>query len=448
MNIVVLGAGTVGTSIADLLCQHRHNVIVVDHDGENIAGINERLDVRAIHGSASQSSVLFQAGVASADLCLAVTGNDEVNLIAASLAKAMGAIRTVARVYAPVYNNLSTFDYQRHFHIDRLLSLEHLSAMEIAHNIRHPGSVAMEHFARGELEVDEIEVTEKVPTLGMPIKSLGLPPGVRIASITRNNRTSLALAEDELEVGDRITLIGTGDDIDDVKEMFQKGSPAKLGVVIAGGGETGYHLAQSLESSRCGVVLLDANIERCNFLSESLPGVTVVHTDATQRAHLEEERVGRADVFVACMADDEDNIMACVTAREIGAKTINAVVERPDYAEVVGKLGIDRAVSPREVMARQVLSFLFRGPVISRTAIGGGDLNVLELAVRENSACTQHVLANLKLPEQCLIAVIVHDDYVRVPGADDRLQPGDTVVALIDDSAIEETVAMFESGAH
>ena len=146
------------------------------------------------------------------------------------------------------------------------------------------------------------------------------------------------------------------------------------------------------------------------------------------------------------MADDEDNIMACVTAREIGAKTINAVVERPDYAEVVGKLGIDRAVSPREVMARQVLSLLFRGPVISRTAIGGGDLNVIELVVRENSACTQHVLANLKLPEQCLIAVIVHDDYVRVPGADDRLEPGDTVVALIDDSAIEETVAMFESG--
>lgn len=444
MNIVVLGAGTVGTSIADLLCQHRHNVIVVDNMAENIAAINDRLDVRAIHGSASQSSVLFQAGVSSADLCLAVTGNDEVNLIAASLAKAMGAARSVARVYAPIYNDLSTFDYQRHFNIDRLLSLEHLSAMELAHDIRHPGSVAMEYFAQGELEVDEIEVSEKSSTVGKPIKSLGLPPGVRIASITRRGRTSLALAEDELAVGDRITLIGTGDDIENVKESFQKGSPAKLGVVIAGGGETGYHLAQSLESSRCGVVLLDANLDRCNFLSENLKSVTVVHTDATQRAHLEEERVGRADVFVACMADDEDNIMACVTAREIGAKTIMSIVERPDYAEVVGKLGIDRAVSPREVMARQVLSLLFRGPIISRTAIGGGDLNVLEIVVRPNAPCTEHVLANLKLPEQCLIAVIVHDDYIRVPGADDFLKPGDTVVALIDDSAIEDTVAMFD----
>ena len=192
-------------------------------------------------------------------------------------------------------------------------------------------------------------------------------------------------------------------------------------------------------------MLLDADRERCGFLSENLKSVTVVHTDATQRANLEEERVGRADVFVACMADDEDNIMACVTAREIGAQSIMAVVERPDYAEVVGKLGIDRAVSPREVMARQVLSLLYRGPIISRTTLCSGGLNVLELLVREGAPCTEHVLANLQLPEQCLIAVIVHEDYVRVPGADDILKPEDTVVALIDDSAIEETVDMFDT---
>ena len=447
MNIVILGAGTVGTSIADLLCQHRHNVTVVDDMSERVSAINDRLDVRGIHGSASQSSILFQAGVSSADLCLAVTGNDEVNLIAASMAKAMGAARTVARVYAPIYNDFSTFDYQRHFRIDRLLSLEHLSAMELAHDIRHPGTVAMEHFARGELEVDEIEVGEKTGTAGKSIKDLGLPPGVRIASITRAGRTSLALADDTLDVGDRITLIGNGDEIDDVKELFQKGSPTKLGVVIAGGGETGYHLAKSLQGGRVGVVLLDADRDRCDFLSENLSSVTVVHTDATQRSHLEEERVGRADVFVACMADDEDNIMACVTAREIGTQSIMAVVERPDYAEVVGKLGIDHAVSPREVMARQVLSLLFRGPIISRTSIGSGGLNVVELLVREGAPCTEHVLANLQLPEKCLIAVIVHEDYVLVPGADDRLKPDDTVVALIDDSAIEETVAMFNTSS-
>ena len=141
MRILTLGGGTVGTWIADLLCRNRHSVTVVDIDPVHTRRINDELDVRAITGSASQSSVLFQAGVMSVDLCLAVTGNDEVNLVGASMAKAMGARRSIARVYAPVFRDLSTFDYQRHFGIDRLLSLEHLSATELARNIRNPGSV-------------------------------------------------------------------------------------------------------------------------------------------------------------------------------------------------------------------------------------------------------------------------------------------------------------------
>ena len=151
MRILTLGAGTVGTWIADLLCRYRHDVTVVDTDPENVRRINNDLDVRAIQGSASQSSVLFQAGVMGCDICLAVTGIDEVNLVAASMAKAMGVKRSVARVYAPVFRDLSTFDYQRHFGIDRLLSLEHLTAMELARAIRNPESITLEHFARGQL---------------------------------------------------------------------------------------------------------------------------------------------------------------------------------------------------------------------------------------------------------------------------------------------------------
>ena len=127
MNIIILGAGTVGTSIADRLCQLEHSVTVVDIDPEMVGVINESFDVRAIVGSASQSSVLFQAGISTADICLAVTGKDEINIVAASMAKAMGVRRSIARVYSPVFRDLSTFDYQRHFGIDRMLSLEHLT---------------------------------------------------------------------------------------------------------------------------------------------------------------------------------------------------------------------------------------------------------------------------------------------------------------------------------
>ena len=189
MRIVVLGAGTVGHSIASLLCLHRHSVTVVDIDVEHIRHVNETLDVRAITGSASQSSVLFQANVGSADLVLAVTGNDEVNIVAGSIAKAMGAKRAVARVYAPVFRDLSTFDYQRHFGIDRLLSLEHLTAVEVARELRHSGSVAVENLARGELEVHELIVAENKAGVGQLLKDLRLPSGVRVGSINRDGTT-------------------------------------------------------------------------------------------------------------------------------------------------------------------------------------------------------------------------------------------------------------------
>jgi len=445
MRIVVLGAGTVGDSVASLLCLPRHSVTVVDVDGDHVRHLNETLDVRGITGSASQSSVLFQAGVGSADLCLAITGDDEVNIVAASMSKAMGARRTIARVYAPVFRDLSTFDYQRHFGIDRLLSLEHLSALELARGIRHPGSVAVENLARGELEVHEVAVTANEKGVGKLLKDLRLPAEVRMGSITRDGKTWIAGAEDKIEISDRLTIIGMQSKIDEVKSLFCSEGNAKLGIVIAGGGETGYHLASILEGPRFGVVLMERDRERCDFLASHLKHTVVVNQDATRRANLEEERVGSADVFVACTGDDENNIMASVEARDIGAQTIMALVGRPDYANVVGKLGIDRAVSPREVIAKQVLGYLTSGPVASRTHLGDlGDISVLELDVLPNAPITEHVLASLKLPEQCLIAAVIHEGFAKVPGGDDRLLPGDTVVALVADSVIDEVVTLFE----
>jgi len=428
-----------------LLCRHGHSVTVVDTDAQHTQQINETLDVRAITGSASQSSILFQAGVIGCDLCLAVTGDDEVNLVAASMSKGMGAPRTVARVYSPVFRDLSTFDYQRHFNIDRLLSLEHLSAMELARGIRHPGSVVVENLARGELEVQEILVSGKASGANKPLRDLGLRAGVRIGSISREGKTWIAGAEDKILIGDRITLIGTREEIDDVRNVFGLGMGHKLGVVIAGGGETGFHLARTLEGGRFSVVLMEADRDRCDWLAQNLSSTTVVHSDATRRANLEEERVGSADVFVACTGDDENNIMSGVEAIDIGAKDVMAIVHRPDYAQVVGKLGITHAVSPRGVMAKQVLGFLNRGPVISRTSLGDGSISVLEIEVLPGAPATQHVLARLALPRQCLIAAVMREQFVRVPGADDRLNPSDTVVALVEDSVIDDALKLFQN---
>ncbi|MBN2024149.1 MAG: Trk system potassium transporter TrkA [Pirellulales bacterium] len=447
MRIVVLGAGTIGTSIADMLCQEGHSVTVVDHDPAHTRRANDEMDVRVVTGSASESAVLFQAGVLGADLCLAVTGSDEVNLVAASMAKAMGTGRTVARVYGPIFRDLSTFDYLRHFRIDRLVSMEHLSAMELAREIRHPGASAVETFARGELEMQELLVDEKAPGVGVALKDLNLPSGVRIGSIRREGRLALAGATDRVAPGDQITLIGAREDIDEVKGRFQREQPPKQGVVIAGGGETGYHLAQVIEKGRFSVLLMDTDRARCEYLATHLENTTVIHADARRRVTLEEERVGSADIFVACTGDDEDNIMACVEAKELGAKKIMSIVSRPDYANVVGKLGIDHAVSPRLVTAREVKGLLNTGAVISRTPLSAdGDIEIQEIEVLPGAPVTEHVLAKVDLPAQCLIAAVIRESYVRVPGADDRLCPGDTVVALVAQSACERALKVFTPG--
>jgi len=444
MRIVILGAGTVGTWIADLLCRNNHSVTVVENDADNVRTIDAQLDIKAIHGSASESAVLFQAGIIGCDLCLSVTGDDEVNIVAASMAKAMGARRSVARVYGRVFRDLSTFDYQQHFKIDRFLSLEYLSAVEFVRAIRSPGCAVLENFARGELEVQEIICDKKTLFLGKHLKEIGLPKGVRVGTIQREGKTWIAGAVDTIELNDHITLIGTREEIDSVKTKFEVTRSPVRSIIIAGGGETGLALARMLTGDRYHVTLMEEDRERCEFLARLLEHTTVVHADATRRAILEEERVGKGHVFVACTGDDENNIMACVEAREIGTPECLAVVQRPDYANIVEKLGIKLAVSPRNVIARQVLGLLNRGPIVSKKNLPGGGIAIVELDVLEGAKATEHEIASLKLPKQCLIAAIMSSDYVRVASADDRLRPGDTVVMLVDEMQLETVVNLFE----
>ena len=443
MNIIILGAGTVGTSIADRLCQLEHSVTVVDLDPQMVSVINENFDVRAIVGSASQSSVLFQAGISTADICLAVTGKDEVNIVAASMAKAMGVRRSIARVYSPVFRDLSTFDYQRHFGIDRMLSLEHLTAMELARAIRDPGSVVVEQFARGGLEVQEMVIGQPGKATASPIRDLDLPSNVRIGMVQREKRFWIAGADDQLQVGDRVTVFSRPEDIKVVKALFKSGASKVKRVVIAGGGETGLQLARTLERESYKVMVLESDEARCQVLAGVLETTTVVHCDATRRENLEEQRVGNADVFVACTGDDEDNMMLGVEADDLGADQIMGVISRPDYASIIQKLGIDLAVSEQSVMARQILSYLNHGIVVSRAKMPGGLINVIEVDVLDGSPVTESAVKDLGLPDRCLIVAVIQQDYVRVPGANDRLSIGDTAVILLEDDVVDATLAVF-----
>ena len=440
---MVLGAGRVGSSIADLLCRRDYSVTVVDTDPVKVNAINEELDVRAILGSASQSSVLFQAGISSADICLAVTGKDEVNIVAASLAKSMGARRSIARIYAPVFRDLSTFDYQRHFGIDRMLSIEHLTAMELARNIRQTGSVVVEQFAYRGLKVQELVVGQEGKITRSAIAELGIASNVRLGTIQREQRMWIASAKDQLEIGDRVTVFSRPENLKAIKALFKTGQEVHKRLVIAGGGETGLHLARSMEREGFRVTILENDADRCHVLANLLESTSVVNAQPTHGENLEEQRVGNADVFVACTPDDQDNMMMGVKTNDLGAKQVLAVIGRPDYSSVIGRLGIDVAGSERDVMARQILSYLNHGVIVSRAKMPGGLINILEVDVPEGVMATKQTLSELGLPDRCLVVALIQQDYVRVPGANDRIHAGDIAVLLVEDDVVDQALDLF-----
>lgn len=443
-HVVILGAGTVGTSLAELLCAHQMNVCVVDASREALTRVEEKFDVQTVLGSACEVIPLFQAGVQSADLCLAVTSRDEVNLVGATIAKAMGVRRSVARVFNPAYRDFSTFDYQRHFQIDRLLNLESLTALEIAKAIRKPGLFAVENFARGGVQVQEVEVDASAKVVGIPLKDLKLPSRVRIGLIANASGAIIPGADDVIQAGDHVTLVGSRDAMAAVLKQFEQHAPPSLNLVIAGGGEVGFHLARAMQGDKYRIVLMEANIERCQQLAERLPKTSVLNADVTKRSEMEEARVGRADVFIAATGRDEDNIICGVEAKELGASRIVSVVRRPDYANVLEKLGIDVAISPRVVLAREVLGMLSGGAILGRSVVADGVAEIWEVEVQPDAPITAAPLKDLTLP-QCLIVAIVRSEFVAVAGGDDQLRPGDTAVLLVQKGHEDATRFLFET---
>ena len=446
MQITILGGGSVGYAIAETLCNGYHSITVVENNPQRAERFKE-LDVKLIVGSAADPGVLFTAGVATCDLCLAVTGVEEINVIAASIAKSRGAKRTVARIYSPYINNLGVFDYRDYFHIDRLVSLEQLTALELVRLVRRSQSQVLDLVSRGELEVQEIHIEENSPVIGVTLRELRLPAKVRVALLKRGGSAHLMTANDAFEKDDVISLTGTAEDINSVsKKYFNAKAPKAERVMIMGGGETGYYIAQALEHANFEVVLFERDKDRGEFLAKHLSkSVSVVQANGLSRRDLEENQIDSVDSFIACTGDDENNIMGAVEAKELGAKQVFAVVSRPDYAAIVKKLGIDRVVSPRTVMASRIRGLLNSGAVLMRTQLANqSDIEVIEVEVIPGSEACNKTIRNLGLPQQCLIAGINDQGFVLAPDADYTIKPGNLIIMLVHNQVFEQALEKFK----
>lgn len=446
MQVLILGGGTVGGYIGRRLSEREHDVTIVECRDE-VRKELDVYDVRAITGDALKASVLFQAGATTADACFALTGSDEANLLAGSVARGMGAKRVAARINSIAYRDFASFDYRRHFLIDRFLTQDYLTAVEIARRVREPGAMFIEHFANGKLELQDVLITRDSALTNKPLSELKLEKDVRVGAITRDGVSHIATADDKIEPGDRVALMGSRAQVEKIKRELKTGSGRRRFVVIAGGGETGANAARILSRRGYDVKLLERNRERGERLAFQFgEDVTVVCGDGRRKSCLDEESVGSADFFIGCAGDDEYNIMACVEARELGAKTCVSVIRHSDYAAVVEKLGIAEAVSPFDVMARQAEGFMHAGALVfQNSTILNGPADVVEIEAGENSEATRNTVRELKMPRPTLLASVVRENQVLMPYADFMFEKGDFVVALTNHSNVSKLVELFET---
>ncbi len=429
MRIMIAGAGEIGWYVADQVATAGHDVTMIDPSKERIRQVNNSLDVQAVVGSAASATLLEQLSVGSVDMFLALSGSDEVNIVCASLARKLGARRSLARVDEVVYRKSQNLSYSEHFGIDEFISPETLAALELAAVIRSPGALAVEHLANGKIEMQRVYAGRGSKFLDTPLKDLALPEGVKIACIRRNGEVIIPAANDQIHPDDNVTLIGKTEQIVAARSGLESKKNTSVKVVIVGGGHTTMSLVRRLRSSMYKVTIIERDPDRCRQLAAQLPNMTILNGDGTNLSFLKEERIENADIFVSTTDSDETNIMSAMQARHLGASQVLVVIHRPDYGDLIEKMGINRAVSPRVQMAREILSMLDKATVRTLSVFDQGKAEILQLRVCNRKA-TNKTLRQISMPGETLILTIQRDKEIIMPQADTVLELNDEVIFI------------------
>ncbi|MCH8474499.1 MAG: Trk system potassium transporter TrkA [Opitutales bacterium] len=445
MKIIIIGAGEVGRHLCDILSEDSHDVTVIEADEGLAREIDEQFNVRVVSGNGSSAHVLQSAGVKKCQLFLAMTSDDGTNILSSSIAKAMGAEVTVARIHDRTYHESEVLNYQKHFGIDHLLNPEALTAVELAKSIRHPGRVAVEYFARGKIEVQQLKLNAQSKLVGTPLKDLRLDPGIRIGFVYGKERQEVANAETVLREDDMVTVFGSAEILDQTRRLFKPElDKQRVTIVLYGGGDTAISLVRLLSHPRFKIRIMEPDPDRCEQLAEVFPHVTIIKGNATSLRLLEEEQVGSADYFVACTKDDEDNIMTCIQASKLGAKHCLLLINRADYLQVIDRLketlGLELVVSPRLATANQVKRYANRKPYFVLANLPGESGQILEIRVQKKSSVVGMKLRDIKWAGPCVVAALLRGHEVKVPGAEDEVWAGDRLVLIAANDHAKEAV--------
>ena len=453
MKIIILGAGQVGSSLAEHLAGEAHDITVIDIRGDVLQELQDRADLRTVTGRASHPSVLEQAGAADAGMVIAVTDSDETNMVACQVAYTLFHTPTkIARVRATEYLNYSKLFKQDALPIDVLISPEMLVTQYIRRLTEHPGALQVLDFANGRVQLVSVRAYYGGSLVGHELRTINEHmPGVqtRMAAIFRHGRAINPDGYTVIEPDDEVFFVATERNIEAITGELRKLDKPYKRIVLAGGGNIGGNLARALEDGYQ-VKVIECDNRRAKYLSETLDKTIVLYGDAADQEMLLEENIENTDVFCALTNDDEANILSAMLAKRLGARKVMSLINRPSYVDLVESGIIDIAISPQQVTIGTLLTHVRRGDVVSVHSLRRGAAEAIE-AVAHGDPTTSKVVGRrideIKLPPGTTIDAIVRGEEVVIAHHDTVIEPEDHVIMfLMDKQMITEVEQLFQVG--
>lgn len=450
MKIIIIGAGKVGYTLAENLSKSEHNVTIIDKNNAALEKAEENLDVLCIRGNGVSTHILMEAGIGTADLLIAVTSSDEVNMVCCLTAKKLGVKRTIARIRDHEYAH-ELLLLKEELDIDLVINPEQAAADEIANVLNFSSAMNVEDFAKGRVKMVEIKVIDSMPIVGLKLKDLAgkFPPSILIGVVVRDEDVIVPNGDFTINVNDIIYLIGQPSKLYSFCKLLGKYPQKIRNVMIVGGGRITFYLSKLLIEMGIKVKIIEIDRERCMQLSELLPEVLVIHGDGTDDELLKSENIEDMDGFISLTGMDEENLMSALLAKQNGAKKVMAKISRTNYASIIKHLGIDSVISPKMITSNQILKYVRGNNVESLYRIIEGKAEITEFIADSGSKILNTKIKKLGLPKDVIIATIVRKKEVVIPHGNDIIQEGDRVIIITKNkniSSLNEVAAVSSGG--
>ena len=446
MKIIIVGAGEVGAELAKRLTHENHDVVIIEKDFKKLAKINDLLDVMVIEGSA-RISALEQAGIKNADVLIAVTDTDEINIMFCMIAKKLADIKTVARVKNPEYGSGGLIFSNEQLGIDLMINPEKLMAIEIAKLIKTPVVSEIEYFADGKIEMLVFKVDKVSEIVGKPISSLLQSQDFLIIAIARENgEVIIPGGDDKICPNDHIYVVGKTGVLSEIGWMVRSKGKRYKDVMILGGGRIGLKVAKIIEEfkgSNMFVKLIEKCEDRCIEISKELSRTLILCGDGTDLSFLKEEELGKTDVLVSVTGNDEINILSALLAKKLGVKKTIVEVSKPDYEFILQALEIDSHVSARTLVASKLAKLFRSSNVISVTILREGKAEMLELIALEGAPISNRSIMDLRLPKGVVIGGILINKNKIIPRGSEKILPFDHVIVFTSPDLVSKVEQLF-----